>query len=80
MKRRRWSVEEKDRLCEAQNHRCPLCGKRMEHNGNRLDAPTIEHIKPLFRGGADDLDNVAITCVGCNGARDPYVSLLVVSA
>lgn len=71
-----WPPEVKERLCEAQNHRCPLCGKRMTVNGAREDYPTIEHIKSLFRGGADHIDNVAITCRGCNESRDPYLPIL----
>lgn len=38
----------------------------------------IEHIKPLATGGPDELDNLALSCRGCNGhkssrevARDP---------
>lgn len=65
-------AELKDSLAEAQNHRCPLCGKRMEANGRYADYPTIEHLIALFRGGADDISNVVITCRECNGRRDPY--------
>lgn len=74
-KRIKWGNEVKETLSEAQNHRCALCGKRMEANGRREDYPTFEHIHSLFRGGEDSLDNIAITCRGCNEGRDLYASL-----
>ena len=67
-----WTLDIKERLSEAQNHRCCWCGKRMEANGRREDYPTIEHIHPLYQGGADAIDNVAIACRGCNEGRPLY--------
>jgi 5-methylcytosine-specific restriction endonuclease McrA len=30
---------------------------------------TVEHIKPLSRGGTDDWHNLAMACLRCNGMR-----------
>ena len=62
----------KERLCEAQNHRCAICGKRMGATGDRRDYPTFEHVMPLARGGSRSIDNIVITCRGCNGDRNNY--------
>jgi len=66
------TLETKERLCEAQNHRCAICGKRMAANGRRRDYPTLEHVMPISRGGSRSIENIVITCAGCNGDRDNY--------
>ena len=33
------------------------------------DSFSIEHIFPIFLGGTDDLDNLALSCQGCNGYK-----------
>lgn len=38
-------------------------------DGERLLRATIEHIVPRTHGGADRLENLAIACGGCNGAK-----------
>lgn len=72
--RKRWPPEEKERLSEAQNHRCAFCGTRMGATGQYRDYPTIEHVIPLSRGGADDESNVVIACRGCNDDRGAGVT------
>lgn len=67
--RKNWHLDgTKDRLCDEQGNMCACCGKTMGATGRREDYPTIEHIKPLCDGGADDLANIVITCCGCNNA------------
>ena len=67
--RKYWSPELKERMSEAQNHRCPICGKQMGATGRRGDYPTFEHVIPLSAGGTDTEDNLAITCRDCNENR-----------
>lgn len=67
-----WSVFSglRERLSEAQNHRCCWCGKRMDESAaRREDRPTFEHVVPLAEGGPDDVQNLAIACNGCNEER-----------
>ena len=33
------------------------------------DPFSIEHILPLFKGGTNDLKNLALSCQGCNGFK-----------
>lgn len=66
----------KDRLCEAQNHRCPMCGVnfndprdlRRKWKDGRLanHHPTFEHVVKFADGGADDESNLVIFCADCN--------------
>lgn len=72
----KWPVDLKHQLSEAQNHRCPFCGKYMTANGKREDLPTFEHIRPLSRGGADAIENIVISCRGCNEERNREVNRL----
>jgi 5-methylcytosine-specific restriction endonuclease McrA len=77
-----WHLDIKDRLSEAQNHRCCYCGCRMAERNligyadERLYAhnyrdnyPTFEHVIPLSLGGEDILDNIVIACLKCNVER-----------
>ena len=67
--RLRWSDALRSALCEAQNHRCAYCGRRTElvpghafHPGS----PTLDHVVPLSRGGADHPENLVLACYRCN--------------
>ena len=47
---------------------CTYCG---EHG--RL---TLDHIEPLFLGGAHDFDNVTLACAACNCSKGDTVLLV----
>lgn len=52
----------------ARGGRCEYCGKAVT-----LDGPnqaTIDHILPLSRGGSDEPENWAVSCVGCNHTKN----------
>lgn len=50
----------RERLSEAQNHRCCYCGCDI-----RVGA-TIEHVVPLAAGGPNKWENLAASCDRCN--------------
>lgn len=54
---------------------CYLCGKHLVLNEdyNRLDAPTIEHVIPICKGGTNTWDNVKLACRKCNDAKGTNV-------
>ena len=54
----------RERMSEAQNHRCCYCGGRMHGSGD--DMATFEHIIALSAGGEDHPDNMAIARQKCN--------------
>ncbi len=56
----------RDRLAEAQNHRCCYCGVRF---GLGDDAPTLEHVHPRSHGGSNALSNLVVACCRCNTMR-----------
>lgn len=45
-------------LCTAYNHKCVRCGLEKEL--------TIDHIKPLSKGGLNKIENIQPLCMDCN--------------
>lgn len=48
-------------LCEQYKHTCLRCGKSVPE----IEL-TIDHIKPLSRGGTNDISNIQPLCLKCN--------------
>jgi 5-methylcytosine-specific restriction endonuclease McrA len=46
-----------------------MCQASFEGGQFSPDAPTIEHLIPLSKGGADHPDNLVMTCYRCNERR-----------
>jgi 5-methylcytosine-specific restriction endonuclease McrA len=70
----RHDLSVRDRLAEAQNHRCCICGVRLDEapKGEPLGpwTATFEHIIELQDGGADDESNLAVSHNRCNNRRN----------
>lgn len=56
-----YPVEDRQKIYVKYNGRCALCGRPLEFSNMTLD-----HIKPLSRGGKDCLENIQATCMPCN--------------
>ena len=50
------------KLTEKYGLRCWYCGNRFEGQSGIC----IDHIKPISKGGTNDLDNLALSCKYCN--------------
>ena len=46
---------------------CPICRSRMTANLEKL-MPTIQHNKPISKGGKHELNNISIICLSCNSS------------
>ncbi len=57
--------------------KCIHCNGRLVVglDGRTSKRVTIEHIVPRTHGGTDDLDNVALACARCNGAKGRRLDL-----
>ena len=53
----------RERLSEAQNHRCAYCG------GDVRETATLEHVVSKYAGGKNAQDNLVVACPGCNVRR-----------
>lgn len=62
------------RLYKRDHGQCYICGKHLVLNNeyNRPDAPTIEHIIPISRGGTNTWDNVKLACRNCNVSKGTH--------
>lgn len=47
---------------------CWLCGEKF----SSMDEATIEHIRPIVAGGADELANLTLTHSRCNSIKGSY--------
>lgn len=56
------------RLYIRDKGKCYLCGKHLTltEDYNRSDAPTIEHVIPICKGGTNTWKNVKLACRNCN--------------
>lgn len=52
-----------NRMHHEQNHRCYYCHERFRGNW------TVEHVRPLSRGGSNERSNVALACATCNFSK-----------
>ena len=55
------------------NRRCEYCRSSLSFTTESFAA---EHILPVSRGGATELDNLALSCSGCNGRKYDKVEAL----
>ena len=60
------SSAKKRKVTQRANHRCEYCKCLKKYSPGPFD---IEHIIPISKGGTSDLDNLAYSCSGCNGAK-----------
>ena len=52
---------------------CEYCLSQLHYSP---DPFSVEHITPLFSGGSNHLDNLALACQGCNGRK--YISIAAI--
>lgn len=61
--REQWSI-----IKEEYGQRCAYCAA--------ITKPAMDHIEPLNRGGAHDIENVAPACKACNSSKNDTPLLL----
>lgn len=60
------SDDEWQNLMDRLGHRCAMCGACGD--GVRLQK---DHIKPIYQGGSDGIENLQPLCHKCNAAKGP---------
>ena len=54
---------------------CPICGVEM-NNQFRPSQPSIQHDKPISKGGKHVIKNISVICLGCNASiRNKEISI-----
>lgn len=64
----------REAVVERDNAICQICGKRCDPNDKRWGSfgpnyPTLDHIRPLSKGGTHTWDNVQCACGMCNSNK-----------
>jgi hypothetical protein len=67
-KRKRFSESERTLMARRAQSFCEYCKVFVP------DTFEIEHIIPLIQGGSNDLDNLAVSCGGCNNRKGAKTS------
>lgn len=60
------SVDKQRTVIERAEARCEYCQSLADY---ATETFAVEHIIPMSRGGAGELDNLALSCSGCNGHK-----------
>lgn len=75
------TATEREQIARRAHFCCEYCWSQRELSHDDF---SIEHILPRAAGGADSLDNLALSCQGCNNrkftavsATDPVTGLVV---
>lgn len=53
------------KVFERDNYTCQMCGKTVK-DGVKLE---VDHIKPVSKGGSDDMSNLLTLCFDCNRGK-----------
>ncbi len=58
---------------------CAVNGCQIDYAAHHLapNAPQLDHVVPLTRGGPDTLDNCQVVCRKCNRAKSDRVDISV---
>lgn len=60
------SPEKQEAVIKRAEGRCEYCQSLSEY---ATETFAVEHIIPVSRGGTSELDNLALSCPGCNGHK-----------
>jgi 5-methylcytosine-specific restriction endonuclease McrA len=66
MSENRLTRKTRDLVAERANYCCEYCRSQEQYSP---DSFTIEHIKPIAKGGTNKPDNLAFSCQGCNNRK-----------
>ncbi|MDZ7364136.1 MAG: HNH endonuclease [candidate division KSB1 bacterium] len=59
-------VDKQRAVIERAEGRCEYCQSMADYATEKF---AVEHVMPVSRGGTSELDNLALSCSGCNGHK-----------
>ena len=66
---RTFTLQQKRRVYEKQNHHCPICEKHGDFAEYAFEDMEGDHIIPWSKGGHTTEDNSQMLCKKCNNAK-----------
>ena len=60
-------------VAERANYLCEYCFSQRRYSP---DSFSVEHIKPKSKKGSDELENLALSCQGCNGFKSNKIRVI----
>ena len=63
MKRKQLTPYDKRRLACSQKYKCAICNEILPAEWQ------VDHIKPLFQGGSNEMINLQILCANCHARK-----------
>ena len=63
----------RQKLLDADDHRCAYCGTPQANSGSPM---VVDHIVPRSQGGATRLDNLCFACYRCNLYKGPRMEAI----
>ena len=66
MRRRKFSPTERALIIQRAYGCCEYCRTPLDFSPESFE---VEHIVPLSKGGTNELENLALSCGGCNGRK-----------
>ncbi len=73
MPKDRISRSRRDRVFERAKGCCEYCFSQQKFS---MDTFSVDHILPRSKGGSDNLDNLALSCQGCNACKYNRIATL----
>lgn len=69
---RTFNIQQKRRVYEKQNHKCPICEKQGNNIEYAFEDMEGDHIVPWSKGGHTTEDNLQMLCKKCNNAKGNF--------
>jgi len=70
MRRRKFSPTERAFIIRRAHGCCEYCRTPLDFSPESFD---VEHIVPLSKSGTNELENLALSCGGCNGRKSDHI-------
>ena len=61
-----WSEKIWKEVVKKTNGKCVYCDIDLLVNFSIYMISSVEHIRPKIRGGSDKIENLTLSCIGCN--------------
>jgi len=69
-----YTKQEWDNVKKQQNHCCVICGKSEPFEDQYYKFLTVDHIRPVTKGGSNYIRNIQGLCLSCNSKKNNKIT------